>query len=64
MKPRMTDAELETLFTMYAVNPNRIGYLAYTLALDLRDARTRIRELEALSASQAQALDLMEAGKL
>lgn len=34
------------------------------MALDLRDARARIRELEALSASQAQALDLMEAGKL
>lgn len=34
------------------------------ICLDLRDARARIRELEALSASQAQALDLMEAGKL
>jgi hypothetical protein len=62
--PRVTSDELVTLKAMYANNPERIGYLAYTLALDLEEARARILELERYSASQEEALGMMERGSL
>lgn len=64
MKPRLTDAELVTLKEIHACNPERVGYLAYSLALDLQDARARIAELERLSASQEEALQAMERGTM
>lgn len=62
--PRVDDAEIETMFQIFRNNPERIGYLAYTLALDLRDARQEIARLQTLSQSQGEALNEMEAGRL
>lgn len=55
---RITDSQLSELLS---VLPRGIPR---DLALDLKEARARIAELERFSASQEEALGLMERGKL
>lgn len=40
------------------------SYTMVDMARDLKDARTRIAELERLSASQSEAMDMMDRGAL
>lgn len=59
MNQRIPDTNLSELL---AVLPEHT--IHRDLALDLRDARARIAELEKLSASQEEALSLADRGKL
>ena len=64
MSFRVTDEQLiEILDSMWADRASR-GTLKWQIAADLRDARARIKELELLSASQEEALGMMERGSL
>lgn len=61
MKQRVFDEVLPEIIQ----NPRRaFSWLEHDLALDLQEARIRIKELEGLSASQEEALRLFETGKL
>lgn len=68
MSQRISDEQLRELAKGMAEDPRYAAFVGskvvIALILDLDDARARIAELERLSASQATALDLMEAGKL
>ena len=68
-EPRISDQEITDRLKELEAIANEWGMTAdsvigWTELADLRDARARIRELETLSASQAEALDQMEAGNL
>jgi hypothetical protein len=64
MSQRISDEQLAKLAGDFARNAMLSGFLSYEVVaqgfLDLRDARARIRELEALSASQAETLDAID----
>lgn len=67
MSQRISDQTIQAFFDYYR---SGIGthapftVLERDMFLDLRDARAEIARMKALSESQAQALDQMEAGKL
>jgi hypothetical protein len=71
MTQRISDADLVTaLDSMWGDRASR-GTLKWQLAADLRDCRAEVsrlsgevERLKALSESQAQALDMIEAGRL
>jgi hypothetical protein len=68
MSQRVSDLECSQILKIACVLMMRAGKSddcirqVTEIGLDLQDARARIKELEALSASQAKALDMMDAG--
>lgn len=61
MEQRVSD---ELLADLIAEHNSNIIRVADWCQLDLKDCRAEIKRLEALSKSQAEALDQMEQGKL
>lgn len=66
MKQRIADGQLKKLATDIERFPDNSRFIGHevvaALVLDLADARTRLSEMERLSASQAEALDMMDRG--
>lgn len=61
---RVTDEQLTQILDSMWADRNTRGTLKWQIAADLRDARARILELERLSASQEEAMAMMERGAL